>query len=109
MDIKDIISNPVSVVQLGLVALLVIERLVTGGYLRLMIGKKTLQDVRNKEQGGRDSASSGIQWDLMKKMEVLETHFNHETTAQYDAMLKSQEKILDTLIRIERDGIRTRQ
>lgn len=109
MEISTILSNPINIASLVGVVVLVVERLITGGYLRIMLGKKTFQDTRNTMQDGRDSAAAGVSWDLLKRMDALELHFNHETTANQEALMRGQEKIIDMLVRIERDGIRIRQ
>lgn len=102
-----LLQNPTSTLSFVLVATLFIERLVAGGYLRLMIGRKMASDIGN--QGSKDKTTMDVLYDVIERMGVLETHFNHETTVQYEAVIKGQEKILDTLIRIERDGIRIKQ
>lgn len=92
MDFAAIISNPISIAQLILIVVLVVERLITGGWLRLMVGKKTSGNEQEEN-----------------KIHVLEQHFNHETTAQYEIMIKSQEETLEILRRWDRDGLRIRQ
>lgn len=111
-----LLQNPTSTLSFVLVATLFIERLVAGGYLRLWLGKKSTQDKRDDVQDARDVTSDeegvvsrNVQGELLKGMKELKMHFNHETTEQYDTIIRGQDKILDTLIRIERDGIRIKQ
>lgn len=106
MDISTIttfLANPSGWAFMLLLAL-VAERLVKGGYLGVRLGKKTLADYSTQE--GRDASSVKILMDLSTRMRDLETHFNHETTEQYRTMIRGQEETLETLRRIERDGIR---
>ena len=102
MDISQLIQHPINVVTLIAVLALVPERLVTGGWLRLMVGKKTNESELRRQD---DEVSS----DLLNRMGVLEMHFNHETTDQHNTMIRSQQEVLEILRRIERDGIRVRQ
>lgn len=102
MDISQLIQHPINVVTLIAVLALVIERLITGGWLRLMVGKKTNESELRRHD---DEISA----DLLARMGALEMHFNHETTEQYRTVIDGQKDILDILRRIERDGIRVKQ
>lgn len=62
-----VIGTPVSVLTLLAALLLVLERLISGGWLNLKIGKdKDVKKITNEILGS--------------KMDVLSAHFNHETT-----------------------------
>lgn len=98
MDIQALIENPINVVTLIAVIVLVAERMVTGGWLSIMLGKKPQSDMRRKDDE--------LGHELLARMETLELHFNHETTEQYQSLIRGQDKILDVLQRIERDGVR---
>lgn len=102
MDIPQLIQHPINVVTLIAVLALVVERLITGGWLRLIVGKKAGESESQLRRRHDDEVSA----DLLVRMGALETHFNHETTEQYRTVIEGQKDILDILRRIERDGIR---
>lgn len=110
MEISTLIQNPINLLTLIAVSILVIERLITGGWLSILIGKKITHDSESEKKLPIDTDTI---FDMMTtvgiRMGILEQHFNHETTEQFKLMLESQRDVLEILRRIERDGIRVRQ
>lgn len=92
--VSQIIGAPINALTLLGVMVVVGERLITGGWLNFNVGKED-KNITNMQLGA--------------KMDILSTHFNHETTA----LLEDISAKLSTIITKQDDmlinGVRTRK